>query len=112
VILELGDGRELQLPDAMPDETARQLKTLILTCEQRARDAEARCEAMTSQIADLRSQVAALLAKPADNSATKAIEALRATIDAGLRQVVVATLADREMVADASGEYTRSKAVL
>lgn len=106
MILELGDGRELQLPDECSDEFARALKRLILTCEERARTAEQQCTALQAEVAHLRAEIQALAARPSpapqvivDNTALLAV--LKA-INAGVH-------ADRVMMADESGEYTRSR---
>lgn len=64
MILELGDGRELQLPDDMADETARQLKRLILTCEERASVAERHAVALQDEVTHLRAEIQALAARP------------------------------------------------
>jgi hypothetical protein len=103
--LDLEDGRVLSLPDEVSDEFARQLKALILTTEGRARDAEARAERIAAEMAALRQDFAALASRPMpempkfDNSAV--VEAL-AKVEAAVR-------ADRVMVPDDFGEFTRSR---
>lgn len=105
MILELGDGRELKLPDEVSDEFARQLKALILACEGRARDAEARAERIAAEMAALRQDFATLVARPMpefprqDNS----------DVVAALKALEAAVRADRVMVADDFGEFTRSR---
>lgn len=105
MILELGDGRELKLPDEMDDETARQLKTLILACETRAREAETRAERIAAEMVALRQDFSVLASRPVpefprqDNSdVVRALQALEAAVRA-----------DRVMVPDDFGEFTRSR---
>jgi hypothetical protein len=64
MILELGDGRELKLPDDMLDETARQLKQLILTLEGRAFTAESQARTLRDEMAALRQQFNNIQAAP------------------------------------------------
>ncbi len=106
MILDLDNGRELRLPDEMPDETARQLKALILTLEERARTAEAQSVALGQEVAHLRAEVQALAARP-----LPAPQVLRDSSDviAALKAVEAAVRADRMMVPDEYGEYTRSR---
>lgn len=104
MILELGDGRELHLPDEMDDEAARRMKLLILGNEQSAREARAELAAMRVEMAAMRNEVAAAM------NIAKAFDALRETLEQGVKRIVKAQLADRVVVPDASGEYTRSKA--
>jgi hypothetical protein len=105
VILELGDGRELSLPDEMPDETARQLKRLILGAEERARAAEARAEVIAAEMVALRRDFSVIAARPApefprqDNS----------DVVAALRALEAAVRADRILVPDEFGESARSR---
>ena len=113
MILELGDGRELKLPDAMEDETARQLKMFILALEERARAAEARVMLLVAEIAALRAGFSALATKPHDSVAiVQAIGRMIDTQNDNTRRTISAVLADRVMVPDSMGEMTRSKAVL
>jgi len=112
VILELGDGREIPLPDSMPDETARQLKRLILTLEERARTAESEVRLLRDEMAALRSQVATVAVKQNDHAPlVDAIGRMHADIKTGLDSVRAAASADRMMVPDEYGEMTRSKVV-
>jgi len=57
MILDLGNGRELQLPDDTSDETARQLGRLILVLEDRAIAAERMTAELQAQIDELRREV-------------------------------------------------------
>lgn len=110
MILELGDGREIQLPDEVSDEFARALKTLILTTEKRARDAEIR-------VADLHARLVAVEARTIDFTAitTALAQMQNATVKSNesvtsvLKRVEAAVRADRVMVPDEFGEYTRSR---
>ncbi len=111
MILELEDGRELRLPDEMPDETARQLKRLILALEERARTAESDARTLRDEMAGLRRQVETRVAAPADTSVVDALRALQDSLETGVRRIVNAQLADRKLVFDATGEPTHSKAV-
>jgi len=51
VILELDDNRKIKLPDEMPDDTARLLKSLILALEERARTAESEVRLLRDEMA-------------------------------------------------------------
>lgn len=103
MILELGGGRELKLPDDMDEEIARQLGKLILATEQRAKDAE-------QGLQGLREEVQALRAK-ADTPAPQIdLAPLAATIKEGnarteamLSRVLSAVSADRIMTTDETG---------
>lgn len=113
MILELGDGRELCLPDEMPDETARQLKALILATEGRARAAESETRLLRDEMAALRQSFSAVSQKAdAANSTAQAVAEASRAIVAALARVERAALADRRMMPDEFGEYTMSKAVL
>ncbi len=63
MILELGNGREMKLPDDMDDEVARQLGKLILSTEKRAQEAEDRARTLEAQFGQLKAEV-----KGRDNS--------------------------------------------
>ena len=117
MILDLGNGRELQLPDDTSDETARQLGRLILVLEDRAIAAESKAVDLQSQIDDLRREVR----KPAeveveddapeDAALVAAIEKLEATLARRMDKMIQAALADRVMVPDELGTM-RSRTVL
>ena len=51
MILELDDNRKIKLPDEMPDDTARLLKSLILALEERARTAESEVRLLRDEMA-------------------------------------------------------------
>jgi len=110
MILELTDGRELQLPDEMPDETARMLGKLILRLEKRTQEAEAVVETLQAEIAALRDRPAPEAPAP-DTSVAEAMAELRADLNRGFTQMIRAQLADRILVPDEFGEMTRSRAV-
>jgi hypothetical protein len=103
VILELGDGRELHLPDEMEDESARQLKTFILAGEQRAKDAEARMMAHHAEVVALRNEMGNI------GQLRESVNALRAEMKQGLQGVVAAAHADRVIVYDDKGDPVRSR---
>jgi hypothetical protein len=113
VILELGDGREVRLPDSMDDETARQLKRLLLGGEERAAAAEARASALEQRMAALEAR------KPVDLAPlTAAIGEMHRSVVNGNESIASALAriervagADREMVADEYGEMRRSRIV-
>jgi thioesterase domain-containing protein len=112
VILEIDNGRELELPDDMPDETARQLKRLILTLEERARAAEQRVASVQAEMAALRRDFTALAARPVEHGPiVEAIGRMHEAHQASAREIVAAVSADRVMVPDQFGEFNRSKAV-
>jgi hypothetical protein len=105
--LDLEDGRMLSLPDEVSDEFARALKTLILSCEKRARDAEQRAGELAAEVAHLRAEIQALAERP--------LPALQVITDNGavleaLGRVERAVLADRVMLNDEYGN-PKSRAV-
>lgn len=99
MILELGGGRELKLPDEMSDETARQLGKLIVGLEQRAKDAEDRAEDLARQFAELANRPALEYPKH-DNS--DVVAAVRELVPL-LKQVIAVESADRIIVHDETG---------
>lgn len=112
MILELDGGRELKLPDDMPDETARQLKRLILTLEERARTAESEVRLLRDEMEAVRKLHAATQQDVAtDQETASAIRDLKATMAQGLERVERAVLVDRKLVADKDGEMAISRAV-
>lgn len=111
MILELGDGRELRLPDEMPDETARQIKALILALEDRARVAESDARTLRDEMARLRQQFNVIQSRPPDTSVASALRELQGTLMAGVERIVAAQLADRKLVYDEMGEQSISRAV-
>jgi hypothetical protein len=121
VILELGDGREFHLPDEMEDEYARQLKRFILGAEERARAAEAEVAALREEMATWRQAAGSARQQTLAEDTTaramhtemlaSAIRELQTAMLAALARVERAALADRQMVMDEFGEYTRSKAM-
>lgn len=93
MIIELGDGRELELPDEIEDESARQIGRLILALEERAAKAEATASKLTQ----------ALEKRAADAEATAS--RLQMQIDnlrAGFTPAQSAPVSD----ADAEGRHT------
>lgn len=108
--LDLGDGRILQLPDEMSDESARQLKCLILVCEERATAAEACAQNLERRILVLEGQ------KPDYTPITVAIGRMHESVVIAhesmtkqMQRLERAALADRQMVLDEYGEYTISR---
>lgn len=109
MILEFGDGRELNLPDDMEDETARQLKAFILALEDRARVAENDARALRADVAAMRNEVVALMSRA--TLTADALKLLQDAITQSAAQIVAATKADREIVDETTGERIRSRAI-
>lgn len=106
MILELGDGREIQLPDEMSDETARQIKRLILALEERTRAAESEARLLRDEMVNLRAVVTAPKDYPEpEQMAPHLVEIIRL-----LRQLVAVESADRMLVTDDIGR-SRSRVV-
>jgi hypothetical protein len=105
VKLDMEDGRMLDLPDELSDEFARQFKRLILTTEGRARDAEQRAADLQAEVAHLRAEVQALAARPMPEPISVDMSGV---IDA-LQRIERGVRADRVIMADEFGEYTRSR---
>lgn len=113
MILEIDANRQLQLPDDMSDETARQLKRWILTLEERAQAAESQVRTLQDEMAGLRQSHANTQAVVADNTAI--VNAIRETSQASiaeLKRIFKATAADREIVPNDLGDMTRSRVIL
>lgn len=110
MILELGEGREIKLPDDTDEETARQIGRLILVTERRAAAAEARADRLEAEIATLRQRVDAFAA-PRDDGVLAAVADMPARLASLLERVAAAAEADRVLVKDEFGEATRSKIV-
>jgi len=113
MILELGNGRELKLPD-MDDETARQIGKLILATEKRAADAEAGMAKLRREVAELKQQVEAPEPETDDNegeNVVAAIEAMEQRLTALLQRSIALQGADRILVNDETGT-PRSRVVL
>jgi len=117
MILDLGNGRELQLPDDTSDETARQLGRLILVLEDRAIAAERTAADLQQQIDELRREVRQPVAAPVEDDAPEdaalvaAIQKMEDSLAKRLDNMLRATLADRIMVPDELGT-PRSRVVL
>jgi hypothetical protein len=121
MILDLGNGRELKLPDDTSDETARQLGRLILVLEDRAIAAERTAADLQQQIDELRREVRKPVEvdqedddeddAPEDAALVAAIEKLEVSLAKRLDNMLRATLADRIMVPDELGT-PRSRVVL
>ena len=117
MLLKIDSNRQLELPDDMPDETARQLKRWILTLEERAQSAESSNRTLQDEMAALRKAheqtQAAVSTATLDNTATvNAIRAMHAEVTQHLRHVAAAASADRMVVPDPiTGEMTRSRVV-
>jgi hypothetical protein len=112
VKLDFEDGRVLDMPDEMPDESARQIKRWVLTLEDRARTAESTARMLTDEIAALRKQVE-MLSAPRSDGQDSVVEALRQIAEGqvkGFASVVEAQLMDRILVRGMSGDAFKSKA--
>lgn len=110
MILDFEDGRELKLPDEMPDETARILKKWILALEERAANAEAQCAKLGEQLAksEVKSPEVA-----SNDGVLEALQALRLSVENGFKQMVRAQMADVILVKDEiSGEPRGSRKVM
>jgi hypothetical protein len=121
MILDLGNGRELQLPDDTSDETARQLGRLILVLEDRAIAAERTAADLQQQIDELRREVRKPVEvdqedddeddAPEDAALVAAIQKLEDSLAKRMDKMIQAALADRVMVPDELGTM-RSRTVL
>ena len=114
MILDFGDGRALQFPDAMPDETARQIKRWVLALEERARVAESEARLLRDELATVRQQVHQISDAATTNTATVAsISELRTVLERGIDRLVRVASADRIAVPDpVTGDMTRSRIAL
>lgn len=106
MIAALADGRELKFPDDMDEREIERIVRMIVTAELGKQKAE-------DDLKAAHTKVSAVVAKPAQSNADilAALAAVKDSIETGLNRVVSATLADRQMMPDESGEYTRSRAV-
>lgn len=121
MILDLGDGREIKLPDDTSDETARQLGRLILVLEDRAMTAERTAANLQSQIDELRRKLDERDEsendeddeddEPEDTALVAAIQRLEESLAARLDKVARVAAADRIMIEDELGT-ARSRVVL
>jgi hypothetical protein len=124
MILDLGNGRELKLPDDTSDETARQLGRLILVLEDRAIAAERTAADLQTQIDELRREVRQPVEveeddseddgeedAPEDDALVMAIQRMEDSLAKRMDKMLRATLADRIMVPDELGT-PRSRVVL
>ena len=121
MILDLGNGRELKLPDDTSDETARQLGRLILVLEDRAIAAERTAADLQTQIDELRREVRKPVEVedddvedddvPEDAALVAAIQQLEVSLAKRMDKMIQAALADRVMVPDELGTM-RSRTVL
>lgn len=113
MILEIDANRQLQLPDDMSDETARQLKRWILTLEERAQAAESQVRTLQDELSTLRQQIVNLNMAVVDNTATvSAIRETSAASIAELKRIFKAIAADREIVPNDLGDMTRSRVIM
>lgn len=103
MILELGNGREMKLPDDMDDEVARQLGKLILVTEQRATDAEKGMQSLREEVQALRTKTDTPTAQQDLSPIVAAIQEGNARVEAMLLRVLSAVSADRIMTTDETG---------
>lgn len=112
MILELGDGRELKLPDEMEDEHARQLKGFILATEERAVKAEERADLLRTEMVGLREEMKALrVPQPAVTQSDEGAVIRHAELLAALDRVEKAVSSERELIPNdfGDGAYSRLK---
>lgn len=113
MILEIDANRQLQLPDDMSDETARQLKRWILTLEERAQAAESQVRTLQDELNALRKSHEQTQAVVADNTAmASAIREMSVASIAELKRIFKAIAADREIVPNDLGDMTRSRVIM
>lgn len=103
MILELGDGRELKLPDDMDEEIARQLGKLILATEQRATAAEQGMQKLREEVQALRTKTDTPAPQIDLSSIVAAVKESGARTEAMLSRVLSAVSADRIMTTDETG---------
>ena len=108
MILELGDGRELHLPDDMDDEHARQMKAFILATEERARNAERDVQALRGEMVAMRNEFVSAMQQ--STLTADALKDLRETFAQGMADLRAVAGADREII-DETGERIRSRVV-
>jgi uncharacterized coiled-coil protein SlyX len=113
MILEIGDGRELELPDECSDEFARQLKKMILTLEQNAAQAQAEVRLLRDEMASLRETTGAVHTATVDNTAVVAgLNAMRAEMQQGFARMTAAIMAPTQFEYDEVGAEIGAKKVL
>lgn len=112
MILEIGDGREIKLPDECSDEFARALKLMILRLEERARDAEATTARRDADVSALRQQLDNVLATPKETGVVEAVNAMRAEMQQGFARLFAAQMAETRFVLDEVGQEVGTKKVM
>lgn len=92
MILDLGGGREIKLPDEIGSETAWQIGKLIVSCEDRAKAAEDAVAVLRTEVAEVK----AMKMSPPEvhESLGPYFEALTSVIEAGFARMIRAQLAD------------------
>lgn len=110
MILDLGNGREMRLPDDMDEEVARQLGKLILATEKRAQDAEDRVRMLETQFAQLKNEVRATPVPQDLAPIVATLQQSNTRLEKLMAQMIQAQMLDRVMITDDVGR-PRSKVV-
>lgn len=111
MILELGNGRELKLPDNMDENDARLLGRFIKATEERADKAEGFARTLQNEMDSLRKEVRAIPAPTDLTPLANAIDGLRTDLKDSTNRIVTAQLRERKLVMDDMGEMSRSVVV-
>lgn len=110
MILELGGGRELKLPDDMDEEIARQLGKLILATEQRAADAEKGMQSLREEVQALRTKTDTPAPQIDLSSIVTVIKEGQMRLEKLMTDLIKVESADRVLVEDDLG-MSRSRVV-
>lgn len=103
MILDLGNDRELKLPDDMDEGAARLLGRFIKQLESDAAEARDRALSLEAQFASLKNEVREAPAPKDDSAVLSAINTLRVDLTAALRLLAKLQSADRVIVYDSVG---------
>lgn len=109
MIAELADGRSFELPDDMNPASISGIVRALLAAEKSAADALAKCERMQERMDAMQSKMDD---SQHDSAELAELQKLHALMSEGFARMTQATLADRVLVADETGERTRSRAVM
>lgn len=117
MILELGDGRELRLPDEVSDEFARQLKSFILGHEERAKASETAIESLRGELASMRAASAGQNTAGLEAALLQTQQAAQANAESIrrnasiLQQILRIVSSDRVLIKDEFGQHRSRVAV-